>query len=85
MSARYYKWLVCFFNWWGFQSYRIANNASIIPIATNTDKPTVPPTVTATLSGEWLKVSKETDTKETNPLSFNTVVRFVSNLSEKKA
>lgn len=55
--------IVYFLYLWVFQAYRIAKKATITPITTNKDAPTVP-TVTATLSNEGFKVSKETDSNE---------------------
>lgn len=52
-----------------FQAYRIAKNATITPITTNTDAPTVP-TVTATLSNEGFKGSKETDSNKKTKITF---------------
>lgn len=59
-----------------FQAYRIAKNATITPITTNKDAPTVP-TVTATLSEERFKVSKESGSDE-KKITFKTIMRFVS-------
>lgn len=52
-----------------FQAYRIAKKATITPITTNKDAPTVP-TVTATLSNEGFKGSKETDSNEKTKITF---------------
>lgn len=66
-----------------FQAYRIAKNATITPITTNKDAPTVP-IVTATLSNEGFKGSKETDSNEKTKITFQALMRFVSKFIWKK-